>query len=100
MSARAQCDELLGFYMQIALTFWIAFVFGYFSLLGSDILLSTLFSDPLSLFNSLSLRDQVSHTYKATGEIIVLYILISEVFREEMGRWKILNWMGNAILIC
>jgi hypothetical protein len=29
-----------------------------------------------------------------------LYILISEVFREEMGRWKILNWMGNAILIC
>jgi len=40
------------------------------SLLGPNILINTLFS------NTLSLRDQVSHPYKTTGEIIVLYILI------------------------
>jgi hypothetical protein len=35
----------------------------------------TLFSNTLSLFPSLNVRDQVSHSYKTTGRIMVLYIL-------------------------
>ena len=46
------------------------------SLLGPNILLNTLFSNTLSLFSSLNVSDQVSHPYKTTGKIIVLYILI------------------------
>jgi hypothetical protein len=45
------------------------------SLLGPNILLRTLFSNILSLCTSLSVRDQVSHPYKTTGRIMVLYIL-------------------------
>jgi hypothetical protein len=44
--------------------------------LGSNILLNTLFSNTLSLRSSLNASDQVSHLYKTTGGIIVLYILI------------------------
>jgi hypothetical protein len=40
-----------------------------------NILLSTLFSNTLRLWTSLNLRDKVSHPYKTTGKIIVLYIL-------------------------
>jgi len=46
------------------------------SLLGPNILLSTLFSHTLSLRSSLNVRDQVSHPYTTTGKIIVLYILM------------------------
>jgi len=46
------------------------------SLLGPNILLSTLFSDTLSLHSSINVSDQVSHSYKTTGKIIFLYILI------------------------
>jgi hypothetical protein len=46
------------------------------SLFGPNILLSTLFSNTLSLCSSLNVRDQVSHPYKTTGKIIALYILI------------------------
>ena len=46
------------------------------SLLGPNILLSTLFTNTLSLRSSLNVSDQVSHPYKTTGKIIVLYILI------------------------
>jgi hypothetical protein len=45
------------------------------SLLGPNIPLSTLFSNTLSLCPSLKVRDQVSHPYKTTGKIVVLYIL-------------------------
>jgi hypothetical protein len=38
--------------------------------------LNTLFSNILSLRSSLNVSDQVSHPYKTTGKIIVLYILI------------------------
>jgi len=46
------------------------------SLLGPNILLYTLFSNTLSLRSSLNVSDQVSHPYKITSKIIVLYILI------------------------
>ena len=46
------------------------------SLLGSNILPSTLFSNTLMLCSSLSVSDHVSHPYKTTGRAIVLYKLI------------------------
>jgi hypothetical protein len=50
------------------------------SLLGPNILLSTLFSNNLSLRSSLNVSDQVSHRYKTTGKIIVLCIYMSVHF--------------------
>ena len=44
------------------------------SILGSNILLSTLFSNTLSLRSSLIVNDQVSHPYKTRGKILYLYI--------------------------
>jgi hypothetical protein len=46
------------------------------SFFGWNILLSTLFSNSLSLCCSLNVRDQFSHPYRTRGKIIILYILI------------------------
>jgi hypothetical protein len=46
------------------------------SLLGPNVLLNTLFSNTLSLRSSLIASDQVSHSYKTSGKIIFLCILI------------------------
>jgi hypothetical protein len=46
------------------------------SLLGPNILLSTLFSNTLNQSSSLIVSDQVSNPCKITGKIIVLYIVI------------------------
>jgi hypothetical protein len=46
------------------------------SLFGPKILLSTLFSNTVSLYSSLNVRDQVSHPYRTIVKILVLYILI------------------------
>jgi len=48
----------------------------YSSLLGPNIFLNTMFSNTLSFLSPLNVSDQVSHPYKTTGKIIVLYILI------------------------
>jgi len=45
------------------------------SLLGSNILLKTLFSNTLSLRSSLHANDQLSHPYKTTGRIVLLWVL-------------------------
>jgi hypothetical protein len=45
------------------------------SLFGTNIPLSILFSNTLSLCSSLNVRDQVLHPHRTTGKIIVLYIL-------------------------
>jgi hypothetical protein len=50
------------------------------SFFGPNILLSALFSNSHSLCSSLNVRDQVSHPYRTTGKIIVLYILIFKPF--------------------
>ena len=42
-------------------------------LLGPNILLNTLFPNTLSLPFSLNVSDQISHSYKTTGKITVLY---------------------------
>jgi hypothetical protein len=44
-------------------------------LLGPNILLSTLFSNSFTLRSFFNVSDQVSHPYKTTGKIIVLYVL-------------------------
>ena len=44
------------------------------TLLGPDILRSTLFSNTLSLRSTLNVTDHVSHPYKTTSKIIILYI--------------------------
>jgi hypothetical protein len=46
------------------------------SLFHPNILLNILFSNTLSLCSFLNVRDQVSHPYRTTSKIIVLYILI------------------------
>ena len=46
------------------------------SLLGTNILLNTIFSNTLSFLSSLNVSAQVSHPYKTTGKIIILYTLI------------------------
>ena len=43
---------------------------------GTNILSSTFLSNTLSLRSSLNVSDQVSHPYKTTGKIIILYILV------------------------
>ena len=45
------------------------------SIWGPNILLSTQFSNSLSLYSSLNVSNQVSHPYKTASKIIVLYIL-------------------------
>ena len=67
-----------------------------------------------SVSSSLNMKDQVSHPYKGTGKINVMYILIlkfldnklkDKIFRTE---WQqafpdfnlLLNFFANAILIC
>jgi hypothetical protein len=61
------------------------------SLLGPNILLSTLFSNTLSLRFFLSVRYQILHPYKTTGRIMVLYIFNLYVPRQQAGRQKTLN---------
>jgi hypothetical protein len=46
------------------------------SLVGPNTLLSTLFSNALSLRSSLNVSDHFSHPYKTTGKVIVLRVYI------------------------
>jgi hypothetical protein len=46
------------------------------SLLGPNILFSILFWNTFSLCSSINIRDQMSHPYRTTGKIIVLYVPI------------------------
>jgi len=45
-----------------------------------SIFLITLLSKTLCLYSSFSVRDKVSHLHKATGKIILLYILTFYLF--------------------
>ena len=52
--------------------------------LGTNIVISTLFTNTLSLRSSLNVGDQVSHPYKTTGRIIDLYILIFKLLDSKL----------------
>ena len=54
------------------------------SLLEPNILLSTLFSKTLCLHSSVNVRDQLSHPYKSTSNIILLFILIFALFHSKL----------------
>ena len=56
------------------------------SLLGPNILLSTLPSNTLSLHSSLNMSDQVSHPYKTTSKIIILYTGCNRRNGPDFGR--------------
>ena len=51
------------------------------SLLGTNVLLSTLFSNTFNLHFSLSVSNQASHPYKTTGKFFVLHVLIVKANR-------------------
>ena len=61
------------------------------SLLGPNTVLSTLFSDTLSLRSFLSVSDQVSHPYRTTGNIIVLYILMFTFWTTKAAVYLVQN---------
>jgi len=60
----------------------------HFIVLGSNILFNTPALHTVYLFSSLNTRDQVSHHYKTTGKITVLYNSIS-TFLERIWENKI-----------
>jgi hypothetical protein len=62
--------------------------------LSPNILLSTLFSNTISLCSSPKVRDQLSHPTRTRDKIIVLYILI---FMFLNRRQKVLDWMVASI---
>jgi hypothetical protein len=49
------------------------------------------------MHSSLNTRDQVKEPYKTGGKISFVYFSIYS-FRQEMGRWKLLNWMPTSTL--
>jgi hypothetical protein len=67
------------------------------SSLFSPNILSTLFSNILNLCSSLNVRDQVSHPYRTTGNIILLYSLILCFFLYQTRRQKVLDRMLASI---
>ena len=56
----------------------------YLVFLRSNILLNILFSNNLSIHSSLNVSDQVSHPYKTTGKIMVLYISVFEFLDSKL----------------
>jgi hypothetical protein len=69
----------------------------HFTLLGQNILLSTLLSNTIiNLYSSINLRDQVSHPYKTSIITVFVYFNLY-VFRKQAGRQKILNCVVTSI---
>jgi hypothetical protein len=67
------------------------------SVLGPNILLSTLFSNTLSLCSSVKFTDKVSNPYKTTGRIMVFVYFNPYVPSQQAGGQKALNRMVATI---
>jgi hypothetical protein len=65
------------------------------SLLGPNIFHSKIFSNTLSLYSTLSLTDQASHSYNRTGKIIVLYTSIDALFLTANWNTGYALWNGS-----
>jgi len=68
------------------------------SLLGPNILRSTVFSNTLSLRSSLNMSDKVSHPYKTTGKIIVLYNLILVLLDSKLEDERLCTVPSNVFV--
>jgi len=69
-------------------------------LLNPHILLSSPFSDTLSLRSSLNVSDQVSHPYKTTGKLIFLYRMSQEecgTLRESVPYVKLYRYNSKHL---
>jgi hypothetical protein len=66
--------------------------------LGPNNFLSIMFSNTLNLRSSLVVRDQVSHPYKTTVKIIVLYILIFTFLVKDVTNVKRLHYLKMTVL--
>jgi hypothetical protein len=72
----------------------------YLSLLGPDIILTTLISNTFNVCSSHIVRDQVSLPYKTTFKVIVLCILIFTFLGSKLfGRWFWTKWW-EALCCC
>jgi hypothetical protein len=60
--------------------------------LRSKYSLQHMFSNTISLYSSLNIRDQISHPYRTTDKIIVFHILIF-MFLDSGREDKVLDWM-------
>ena len=69
------------------------------TLLGPNILLSTLFSNTLSLCSTLIVSDQVSHPHKTTGNIIVLYILVFKFLSSKIYGYTLYIFLLRNMLM-
>jgi len=57
-----------------------------------NIFITNLFTDTLDLCSSLSVTDQVWHSYKTTGKSMVLHILIFHVMCVSVKKvWRVLR---------
>ena len=68
--------------------------------LDPNILLNILFSNTLSLRSSLNVSDQVSHSHKTKGKIIVLYILIIKFLDSKMADIRFCTEWQQALPDC
>jgi hypothetical protein len=67
------------------------------SLLGTNVLLSTLFSDTLSLSSSLSVSDKLPHPYETKDKIIVLCILANRKQKILHRMIASIPWLQSAL---
>ena len=64
------------------------------SLLGPNNLPNTMFSDTLGFLSSRNVNDQVSHSYKITGKIKFLYILIFKFLDSNLEDKRFCYWQS------
>jgi hypothetical protein len=75
----------------------LAFVICHYPIFHPSLVQIFFLLNTLSLCSSLIVRDKVSHPYRTTGKIIVLYILIIMFFTQHRRRQKVLDQMVASV---